>query len=145
MLNKKIHIYCSNSYEVLRKEYPMVKSNLLDYDSENNQPRATKEISEKFMELLNMDSEILDVYTISDIPLNITGTLIDMGVFDCANVKVTFVGYNDSNLELIHVESSFTNKGYMEINWPFGCMTCWSEFYCPGYNKLVKKYLKNEK
>jgi hypothetical protein len=145
MIDKKINIYCSNSYEVLRKEFPMCKSNLLEYDSWENRPRGIKEICEHFMDLLNRDSETLEVWTVSDIAINIMGGLIAEGIFNYENVKLIFVGVDEDTKEVKRYDAGYTSEGFGNIYWPFGAMSSWYGFYKPGKDKLVEKSLKVEK
>ena len=145
MLNKKIHIYCSNSYETLVKEYPDVRSHLLDYNSWSNTPRGIKEICESFMELLNRDELIVNVWTISDIPINIMGNLIAENIFNHEDVKLTFIGIDENTNEIIKREAGYTVGGFGNDAWPFGAMSSWYGFYKPGKDKLREKSLKNEK
>lgn len=142
MLNKKINIYCSNSSEIIFKEYPNAMGNFLDYDFENNRPRGIKEITESFMELLNADSNLLEIWTLSDIPLNIMGHLIAEGIFSNKNVKLIFVGVDEDNGEIKKAECGYTKEGFGDEYWPLGAMVSWYGFYKPGYYKLLKKAKK---
>ena len=144
MIDKKINIYCSNSYEVLRKEFPMCKSNLLEFDSENNCPRGIKEIAERFLELLNMDTETLEVWTVSDIALNIMGNLIAESIFNYENVKLIFVGIEEDTKEIKRCDAGYTSEGFGNVYWPLGAMSSWYGFYEPGRDILVKKSLKEK-
>lgn len=145
MLNKKIYIYCSNSYEVLEQEYPLAKECLVEFDSKNKRPRGIKEICEYFMELLNEDCDVILVYTISDIAINILGLLIAEGIFDYRNIKLTFVGIDEDTKELSKREAGYTVEGFGNEYWPFGAMSSWYGFYKPGRDKLMEESFKNEK